>query len=391
MHRRLVALALAGSAFATASASASPLGRALDYLSARQDPLTGMIGPAGAGQAADTAWVAMAAAAAGEQPVDWHGAGLTLNDAVGELPADTIGDLLRLALARKASGSRDPDMADAVMAQRSADGGFGTAQLTSWGILAYIAAAAPPADVRVTTAVAVLRGMQLPDGGWGATGATQSDAVSTATAIQALRAAGVPVADPALVAARGRLLALRDRGGTFGRAAVPTAWAALAIRALGERPDRGAWPREGNALTALVDLQQPDGGVRVSSRQPASVFSTAVAAMALGGRALPVAPGRIIAPGRAPRIVRRAPADGDVVRGVLSVQYADEAGGTGIDPAQTSITVNGVDYTKRARITPYTLQIRASALPMGTLAVHARVRDRAGHTTTANWSVVGAG
>ena len=87
-----------------------------------------------------------------------------------------------------------------------------------------------------------------------------------------------------------------------------------------------------------------------------------VAAMALGGRALPVTPGRIIAPGRAPRIVRRAPADGDVVRGVLSVQYADESGGTGIDPAQTSITVNGVDYTKRARITPYTLQIRASAL-----------------------------
>jgi len=391
MRRHITALALAGSALIVATASASPLGRALDYLSARQDPLTGMIGPAGAGQAADTAWVAMAAAAAGEQPVDWHGAGLTLNDAVGGLPSDTIGDLLRLALARKASGSRDPDMADAVMAQRSADGGFGTSQLTSWGILAYIAAAAPPTDVRVTTAVGVLRGMQLPDGGWGVSGATVSDAVSTATAIQALRAAGVPVTDPALVAARGRLLALRDRGGTFGRAAIPTAWAALAIRALGERPDKGAWPLDGNALTALVDLQQPDGGVRVSARQPPSLFSTAVAVMALSGRALPVAPGRIIAPARAPRIVRRAPANGDVVRGVLSLQYVDEPGGTGIDPAQTRITVNGTDYTTRARITPYTLQIRASALPRGTLTLHARVRDRAGHATTANWSVVGAG
>ena len=113
--------------------------------------------------------------------------------------------------------------------------------------------------------------------------------------------------------------------------------------------------------------------------------------MALSGRALPVAPGRIIAPARAPRIVRRAPANGDVVRGVLSLQYVDEPGGTGIDPAQTRITVNGTDYTTRARITPYTLQIRASALPRGTLTLHARVRDRAGHATTANWSVVGAG
>jgi hypothetical protein len=391
MRRHITAIALMGSALIAASASASPLGRALDYLSARQDPLTGMIGPAGAGQAADTAWVAMAAAAAGEQPVDWHGAGLTLNDAVGSLPADSIGDLLRLALARKAAGSRDPDMADAVMAQRSADGGFGTSQLTSWGILAYIAAAAPPTDPRVTTAVAVVRGLQLADGGWGVGGATQSDAVSTATAIQALRAAGVPAADPALVAARGRLLAFRDRGGTFGRAAVPTAWAALAIRSLGERPDKGAWPLEGNALTALIGLQQPDGGVRVSSRQPASIFSTAVAAMALGGRALPVAAGRIIAPVRAPRIVRRAPANGDVVRGVLSVQYTDEAGGTGIDAAQTRVIVNGADYTGRARITPYTLQIRAAALPRGALNVRLRVRDRAGHATTATWSVVGAG
>ena len=40
---------------------------------------------------------------------------------------------------------------------------------------------------------------------------------------------------------------------------------------------------------------------------------------------------------------------------------------------------------------PYTLQIRSSLLPIGTLAVRARIRDRAGHTTTTDWSVVGAG
>lgn len=392
MRRAVVPIALLAAALTSGVASASPMEKALDYLNARQDPLTGMMGPLGDGQAADTAWVALAVAAANEQAVDWHGAGLTLNDAVGSLAGSTIGDLLRLSLARKAAGSRDPDMADSVTAQRSADGTFpGGAPITAWGVLAYMAAAAPAGDARVVSAVANLRALQLPDGGWGIAGAAQSDAATTSTAIQALRATGVPRTDPALAAARARLLALRDRTGTFGRAAVPTAWAVMGIRALGERPDRGAWAVGGNPVSALIDLQQPDGGVRASARQAPSLFSTATAVLAWAGRPLPVAPGRLIASGRAPRIVARTPADGDTVRGVLSIRYVDESGGTGIDPAATSITVNGVDLTRRARITPYTLQIRSSLLPLGTLAIRARVRDRAGHSTTADWSVVGGG
>ena len=394
MRRHVVipAVALLAAGATAGVAVASPMAKALDFLNARQDPLTGMMGPVGDGQAADTAWVALAVAAANEQAVDWHGAGLTLNDAVGSLSGSTIGDLLRLSLARKAAGSRDPDMADSVTAQRSADGTFpGGAPITAWGVLAYIAAAAPAGDARVVSAVESLRALQLPDGGWGIAGAAQSDAATTSTAIQAMRAAGVPKSDPALVAARARLLAARDRNGMFGRAAVPTAWAVMAIRALGERPDRGVWASGGNPVTALVNLQQPDGGVRASARQAPSLFSTATAVLAWAGRPLPVSPGRIIAKGRAPRIVARTPADGDTVRGVLSIRYLDESGGTGIDPARTSLTINGVDMTARACITPYTLQIRSSLLPVGTLTVQARVRDRAGHSTTASWSVVGGG
>lgn len=392
MRRAVVPTSLLVALLAGGVASASPMEKALDYLNARQDPLTGMMGPLGDGQAADTAWVALAVAAANEQAIDWHGAGLTLNDAVGSLSGSTIGDLLRLSLARKAAGSRDPDMADSVTAQRSADGTFpGGAPITAWGVLAYVAAAAPVGDARVVSAVANLRALQLPDGGWGIAGAAQSDAATTSTAIQALRATGVPRTDPALAAARARLLSLRDRNGTFGRAAVPTAWAVMGIRALGERPDRGAWAAGGNPVSALVDLQQPDGGVRASARQAPSLFSTATAVLAWAGRPLPVGPGRLIAAGRGPRIVARTPADGDTVRGVLSIRYVDEPGGTGIDPAATSITVNGVDLTRRARITPYTLQIRSSLLPRGTLSVRARVRDRAGHSTTADWSVIGGG
>jgi len=392
MRRAIAIIVLAAVAGIAPVAAASPLEKALDHLSARQDSLTGAIGPAGAGQAADTAWAAMAVAGAGEDPTAWHGAGLGLSDAVAALPGDAIGDVLRLSMAQRAAGILDPAMADRVSAQRSADGSFpGGTTVTAWGAMALIAAAVPPADPRVTGAVAILESLQLPDGGWSATGGVQSDVVTTATAIQALRAARVGLRDPVLVAARARLLSLRDSGGTFARAAVPTAWAVLAIRALGERPDRGAWAAGGSPLVALEGLQGADGGVRVASGQPTSLFATSLAALAWGGRTIPTSPRGRHVPGRAPRIVARTPADHDVVRGVLSIRYSDERGGTGIDPARTTITVNGVDMTRRARITPYTLQIRASALPMGTLALHALVRDRAGHSTTADWSVVGAG
>jgi hypothetical protein len=76
---------------------------------------------------------------------------------------------------------------------------------------------------------------------------------------------------------------------------------------------------------------------------------------------------------------------------VFSVRYVDERGGTGIDPSRTTIVVNGRDLTRRARITPFTLQVRPSVLPRGSLAVTLRVRDRAGHSTETSWSVVGAG
>jgi hypothetical protein len=144
-------------------------------------------------------------------------------------------------------------------------------------------------------------------------------------------------------------------------------------------------------MAALQRFQQDDGGVRATPASGASVFATAVAALAFSRGLLPVSPGTARTPDRAPRVVRRSPASGDVVRGVLSVRYVDERGGTGIDPSRTTITVNGADITRMARITPFTLQVRQSALPAGTLSVSVLVRDRAGHATRSEWSVVGSG
>lgn len=376
-----------------APAAASPLERALDYLSARQDPSTGAIGPE-PGQAADTAWSAMAVAGAGEAPGAWARSGtVTLASAVTSLPTDAVGDLLRVAVARRAAGTVDDALAQRVAAQQSADGSFGgAAGTTAWGLLALRAVGRAPDDPAVGAAVRALVALRAPDGGWTSSpGVAHSDAVATASGIQALRAARVPVTDPVLVGARARLLALRDPTGGFARSAVPTAWAVMAIRSLGERPGRGAWARGGSPLAALEGMQDADGGVRPTPGRRPSVFATAVTALALSRGLLPVAPGASPTPDRAPRVVRRTPATGDAVRGVLSVRYVDERGGTGVDPSRTRITVNGTDITGRARVTPFTLQVRDSALPIGNLAVSVTVRDRAGHATTSGWSVTRTG
>jgi hypothetical protein len=385
-------LAAASLALIAGPAAASPLEKALDYLSARQDPPTGAIGPE-PGRAADTAWAAMAVAGAGEAPGAWARGGGTLAAATAGLPVDATGDLLRVAVARRAAGVVDDALAARVVAQQSADGSFGgSASATAWGILALRAVGRAPDDVAVGAAVRALGALRAPDGGWSsAPGGAQSDAVATASGIQALRAARVPVADPVLAGARTRLLALRDSTGGFSRSAVPTAWAVLAIRSLGERPARGVWAKGGSPIAVLEGLQEPDGGVRPTPAGRPSVFATAVTALALSRGVLPVAPGTAATPDRAPRVVRRTPAGGDVVRGVLSVRYVDERGGTGIDPSRTRISVNGVDLTRRARVTPFTLQVRQAALPTGNLAVSVTVRDRAGHSSISQWTVSSPG
>ena len=375
-----------------ATAGAAPLGKALDYLSARQDRATGAVGPP-AGRAADTAWTAMAVAGAREHPRAWGSGAATLAGAVAALPVEATGDALRLAVARRAAGNVDPDLAARVAAQQSADGSFpGGAMATAWGVLALRAVGRAPDDPAVGAAVRALALQRLPDGGWPVTaGAVSSDAVGTATGIQALRAARVPVADPLITGARARLLALRDPDGGFSRAAVPTAWAVLAIRAMGERPGRGVWAAGGSPMAVLRRLQDPDGGVRPTPGTRPSVFATAVAVLAWSPSVLPVMPGPAATPDRVPRVVRRTPASGDRVRGVLSMRYVDERGGTGIDPTRTTIAVNGRDITRRARVTPFTLQVRPSVLPRGPFTVSVRVRDRAGHATTSTCSVAGTG
>lgn len=104
-------------------------------------------------------------------------------------------------------------------------------------------------------------------GGWSfAAGAGPADADSTAIAIQALLAAGVPKTDPAIAAGLAFLRAtqLEDGGWGFDMTASntsSTAYAVQALLALGEDPESAAWTKAGGAtpISYLLGQQNADG------------------------------------------------------------------------------------------------------------------------------------
>jgi len=114
-----------------------------------------------------------------------------------------------------------------------------------------------------TAAVTALRTAQLSDGGWGFGGSSDPD--STAIALQALLAAGVPTSDPDVQEALAYLRAAQadDGGWGFDPAASnvnSTAFVVQALIAAGENPESAAYTKPGgNPIQFLLSQQQPDG------------------------------------------------------------------------------------------------------------------------------------
>lgn len=109
-----------------------------------------------------------------------------------------------------------------------------------------------------------LRETQLDDsGGWGFGGFADAD--TTAIAIQALLAAGVPASDPDIVEALDYLKATQAADGGWGydpasSNASSTAFAVQALLALGEDPESPAYTKGGNTpIGYLLGQQQADG------------------------------------------------------------------------------------------------------------------------------------
>lgn len=317
------------------NADGTPVEEAVDFLRSQQDP-EGNVSGFGI-----SAWVAMAAVHAGEDPGNWtacdtcpslerylvdEGAereaeGRTL--VAGENATDWARQLLALSLS--GADVRDADGVDYVDGVMTTFDGeqFGHPDLM-WddyaAILALTSTQAAETDQNVADAVDAgadwVRANQFPDGGWSwrsldsvdpvfvAFGPT-GDVDSTAAALQALVAAGEDPDGPAV-----------DRGLTFigthqyldggcGSAVLfdtafnaplesntgSTSWAAAAIVATDGDPTSPRWtqPTGNDPVDFLVSMQRDDGGFAWTASNPdghtddTDVWMTAYAVTALTG------------------------------------------------------------------------------------------------------------
>lgn len=296
----VAAICLVGAQVAHADTS-----REVSYLTGAQNADGGFGGAKGQRSSElFSAWAAIGLAAAGEDPMALgHGGHTVLSSIEGE--ASTLqgaGDLERTILALRACGvstHRLPggDPVARLLRLRSSDGSFGQlVNLTAFAILALRASGELGSDPVVRGAARWLAHQQNTDGGFGyAARGTASDIDDTGAALQGVVSASVP--DGPVVSQAVAFLSRaqnadggypQERGGESN--AQSTAWAVQGLLAAGANP--GSLKRKGRSpLDYLRALVASDGSVRYSSASSQTpVWVTAEALAALAGKPLPVAP-----------------------------------------------------------------------------------------------------
>jgi energy-coupling factor transport system substrate-specific component len=313
--------ARAGTAGNVAAIARLDVAREIAYLQGAQNADGGF--GAAPGQASSelySGWVAMGLAAAGRDPLAVRRDGHSVLDALrGEASSlEGAGDLERTILALYACGVSvhalpGGDPVKRLLAFRDRDGSFGDlSNLTAFAIFALRAAGYGAADPTVRSAGRWLARQQDADGGFGfGTRGGGSDVDDTAAVLQALVDAGVR-SGPALEHATAFLIHAQNSDGGYPQQpggqsnAQSTAWAIQGL--IGAGRDPAAVTREGSRspLGYLESLVAPDGSVRYSrTGSQAPVWVTAQALNALAGKTFPVAPPRARAAGH-----RQAPARG---------------------------------------------------------------------------------
>ncbi len=289
-----------------ASAARVDIARELAFLKAAQNPDGGF--GAGRGQASSelySAWAAIGLAAAGRDPLSVRRDGHSVLDALrGEAASlQGAGDLERTILALRACGVsvhslQGGDPVARLLRLRARDGSFSEqANLTAFAVFALRAAGRGAGDPLVRSAGRWLERQQEPDGGFGfATRGGGSDVDDTAAVAQAIVASAGHSPAPLARAARYLVRAQNPDGGypqqPGGESnAQSTAWAIQGLIAAGRDP--AAITREGSCspLAYLESLVGPDGSVRYSrtgSQTP--VWVTAQALTALAGKTFPIEP-----------------------------------------------------------------------------------------------------
>lgn len=169
-----------------------------------------------------------------------------------------------------------------------------------FGLLALVASGEKANEVMVSGIKTFVLSKQNADGGFSFAVGGTSDTNTTAAAIMALRAAGVPALDKALVDASAYLkLAQNDDGGfpydpksSWGTAsdASSDAWVMMAVKALGE--DVSSWVHGGKTpMMHMESLKQENGSYFYQAGGGEDSFTpvtTSYALLALSGKTLPV-------------------------------------------------------------------------------------------------------
>jgi prenyltransferase beta subunit len=302
------------SAHATSAPIAARVGvaREVAYLAKAQNADGGFGGTAGQSSSElFSSWAALGLAAADRNPLSLRKGGHTVLDAIraqaGSLHG--AGDIERTILALHACGAsvrslpgggvgRDPVVR--LLRFRARDGSFGElTNLTAFAILALRAAGYSTHDRVLRGAASWLTRQQEADGGFGfATRGGGSDIDDTAAALQALVAAGARGKTTAAHAVAFILGAQNLDGGfpqqTGGESnAQSTAWAVQALDAASRNVEAVTRQGSRSPLGYLQSLVASDGSVRYSrTGAQTPVWVTAQALTALAGKPLPIAPVR---------------------------------------------------------------------------------------------------
>jgi energy-coupling factor transport system substrate-specific component len=307
----LLVLALAIHTAASASASTATrtgIAHEVAFLTKAQNADGGFGGaPGQSSSELFSSWAALGLAAAGRNPLSVRRDGRTVLDAIRGQAASvrSAGDLERTILALSACGASvhalpGGDPVKRLLRFRAQDGSFvAQANLTAFAVLALRAAGYPPHDPVVRRAVSWLGRQQERDGGFGfAKRGGGSDVDDTAAVLQALAAAGDRGGKQAARAVSFLLGAQRLDGGfpqqTGGESnAQSTAWAIQALDAAGRNV---AGVRRRGSLSPLGYLESlisANGSVRYSrTGAQTPVWVTAQALTALAGKPFPIAPVR---------------------------------------------------------------------------------------------------
>jgi energy-coupling factor transport system substrate-specific component len=298
-----VTLALGAAALPSRAAAAS-LGRELGYLASVQNA-DGGFGAASGQHSSElyTGWAAMGLAAAGRNPATLRRGGHSVLDSLrGEVSTvESLGDIERTVLAARACGASAYSFAGRnlvaeVLRAREHDNSFDEqVNLSAFAIFSLRAVGHSASFAPIREAAGWIERQQNSDGGFGFGGrGSRSDVDDTGAALQALAAAGARN-KRVLGLATAYLIRSQAADGGFPQQyggesnAQSTAWAVQGLIAAGRSPST---VRRGGSRTPtgyLESLLAPNGSVRysrTSAQTPAWV--TAQALIALAGKTFPV-------------------------------------------------------------------------------------------------------